>query len=107
MIDRLLSILCRSRLARRLMVVAVGLVAVSVVASAIGPAPRLAHRAGPASTVSTRGVQAPPGSRHPVAVSAGELARARDVAARFLAGYVPFIYGRGSARSVVAVTPSL
>jgi hypothetical protein len=40
-------------------------------------------------------------------VAAGELARARDAAARFLAGYVPFIYGRGSARSVDAIAPAL
>ncbi len=38
-------------------------------------------------------------------ISPDELATARDTAARFLAGYLPFLYGRGSARSINAVTP--
>ena len=36
-----------------------------------------------------------------------QLARARRVARTFLAGYLPFAYGRASAGSVWAVTPAL
>lgn len=32
---------------------------------------------------------------------------AKRAALRFLAGYLPFLYGRGSARSIDAVTPGL
>jgi hypothetical protein len=40
-------------------------------------------------------------------VAAGDLARARVVAVRFLAGYLAFVYGRGSAGSVQGATPEL
>lgn len=40
-------------------------------------------------------------------VSAAQLARARRAARTFLAGYLPFAYGRASAASVRAVTPAL
>jgi hypothetical protein len=107
MTGRLLSIFGRTRVARRLMVVAFTVVTLSVVASALTPAPRPGHGRGLSPKEPTRSVQAPPGPRRPAPVPAGELARARDAAARFLAGYVPFIYGRGSARSVDAIAPAL
>jgi hypothetical protein len=40
-------------------------------------------------------------------VSVAQLAVARRVAARFLAGYLPFAYGRGSALTIGGVTPAL
>jgi hypothetical protein len=40
-------------------------------------------------------------------VSTGELTRARNAATRFLDGYLPFIYGRGSAGSVDVIAPPL
>lgn len=46
-------------------------------------------------------------SRRLPPVSASELVRARAVAARFLAGYLLFVYGRASAGSVSAATPGL
>jgi hypothetical protein len=101
MIGRLLSMFGRSRLTRRLTVVALCLVALSVVASALTPAPRPEHQKGPPPSGSTGSVR-----WHAAPVPAGELARARQAAARFLADYLPFLYGRGSAR-VDAVTPSL
>jgi hypothetical protein len=33
--------------------------------------------------------------------------QARHVAARFLAGYLPFAYGRGSALAIQGITPAL
>ena len=104
MIGRLRSMLGRSRLTRRLTVVALSLVALSVVASALTPAPRPEQRQGaPGSTAQStrprRGTRAP--------VSAGGLARARQAAKRFLVGYLPFLYGRGRARAIDAVAPSL
>lgn len=107
MIGRLPSMLGRSRLTRRLTVVALCLVALSVVAAAFTPAPHRAHRKGPRPVTSTGAVHSPSAPRHAAPVSAGELARARQAATRFLAGYLPFLYGRGSARSVDAVAPDL
>jgi len=108
MIGRLLSMLGRrSRLPRWLTVTAGGLLALSVVASAVTSAPGPKHRTGPQSTSSRHSVQTPASQRHPPSVSAGELARARETAARFLSGYLPFLYGRGSARSVDAVALGL
>jgi hypothetical protein len=40
-------------------------------------------------------------------MSPGGLVAARRVAGRFLGGYLPFLYGRGSARSIAGVTPDL
>jgi hypothetical protein len=40
-------------------------------------------------------------------VCAVELVRVRQAAAQFLAGYLPFAYGRAPARSVNAVAPAL
>lgn len=54
--------------------------------------------------VSEATVTAPPGpAPHRTTPLAGPLAAAR----RFLGGYLPFLYGRGSARAVAAAAPSL
>ena len=45
--------------------------------------------------------------RIPPPVSAGQLFVARGVGERFLAGYLPFAYGRGSVSAVSPVTPGL
>src|SRR5947209_2845833 len=45
--------------------------------------------------------------RLPPPVAATDLFGARQVAERFLAGYLPFAYGRASAATVAGVTPAL
>jgi hypothetical protein len=108
MIGRLLSMLCRrSGLARWVTVAALGLLALSVLASVLTPAPGPQQRTGPQSTRSMQRVQTPARAQHPPSVSAGELAQARETAARFLSGYLAFLYGRAPARSVDAVTRGL
>jgi hypothetical protein len=104
---RLLSMLGRKRLARRLTLGAFAVVTMSVVASALAPAPRPGHVRGLAPKEPARSGRAAPGPRRPAPVAAAELGRARNAAARFLAGYLSFIYGRGSARSVGAIAPAL
>jgi len=59
--------------------------------------------ASPAATSSPR----TPARRLPPPVSTAALLQARRLAERFLAGYVQFVYGRGSAPAVQGVTPSL
>ena len=96
----------RSRIARRLTLAALGLVVLLVVASVLAPARHRAHRPVAPPAVPTRTQRTPTaGGSRPI--SAGGLVAARWVAARFLAGYLPFLYGRGSARSIEAVTPGL
>jgi hypothetical protein len=108
MSGRLLSVFDRrSRLARRLTVAAVGLLALGVVATVLTPAPGLKHRTGPHTPRWVLPAQTPVSRRHAPFVSAGEFAHARNVAARFLSGYLPFLYGRGSARSVDAAARGL
>lgn len=97
----------RSPATRRLTLAALGLVVLLVVASAVAPARHPAHRpvAAPAA-VPTRTRRTPAGAGSGPS-SPGGLVGARRVAARFLAGYLPFVYGRGSARSIEAVTPAV
>jgi hypothetical protein len=86
-------------------IVAAGLVALNVVASALTPASHEHHRtrAGTApSSVATTG-----GIRHQSPVSAAELADARETAERFLGGYLRFAYGRASVLAVRALTLGL
>lgn len=107
MIGRLVAALGRrSPTTRRLMLPAVALVVLLVVVSALAPSPHPAHRSvpPPAGPARTRRTATAPGSR---LISPDGLARARRVAARFLASYLPFLYGRASARSFEAVTPGL
>ena len=96
----------RSRITRRLTLAALGLVVLLVVASALAPARHPANRPVVPPAVPTRTQRGPTagGSRQ---ISPVELVAARRVAARFLAGYLPFLYGRGSARWIDAVTPGL
>jgi hypothetical protein len=97
----------RSRRARLVAIAALGVVVLNVVASALAPTSREHHRATSAPTGT-----GPPsattfaGPRYPPPVSAGELARARGVTGQFLESYLPFLYGRASARSVAGVTPA-
>jgi hypothetical protein len=96
----------RSRTKRRLTVAALAVVGLLVVASALAPARHPAQH--PESPVA--GPTRPDGT--PIApgfgpISSAGLVSARRVAAGFLAGYLPFLYGRGSARSIDAVTPGL
>jgi hypothetical protein len=95
----------RARLAA---IAAAVVVALNIVASALTPTSHQPHprsrnpaRLVPSAT-STDGVQ-----RQPSPVSAADLAAARETAERFLAGYLPFAYGRASAQSVRALTPAV
>lgn len=94
----------RSPTTRRLMLPAVALVALLVVTSALAPSPHPADHsvAPPAGPARTRRTPTVPGSR---AISPGGLRAARQVAARFLTGYLPCLYGRASVRAVDGVTP--
>jgi hypothetical protein len=76
-----------------------------------------------AAVVATQGGHRPPGRgtvdvpaargpivAHPprvIRIAPAQLARARVAGRRFLAGYLPYLYGRGSARSVVGVLPTV
>lgn len=95
----------RSRTTRRLTLAALALVVLLVVASALAPARHPAHRAVAPPAVPTRpgGTPSAPGSGP---ISPTGLVAARRTA-RFLAGYLPFLYGRGSAHSIDAVTPDM
>src|SRR5947207_817963 len=95
--------------ARVVAIAAAGLVALNLVASAVTLTSHEHHRTSgtpagltPSTVTSPDGVQ-----RQPSPASAGDLARAREAADRFLAGYLPFAYGRASARSVRALTSGL
>jgi hypothetical protein len=107
MIGRLLAALSRrSRTTRRLTLAAFALLGLLGVASTLAPSPHPQHRPVTAPAGRTRIGRTPTGGgSHPI--SPGGLAAARRKAARFLAGYLPFLYGRGSARSIDAVTPDL
>jgi hypothetical protein len=96
----------RSRTTRGLTLAALGLVVLLVVASALAPARHSDHRRVVLPAVPTR-TRRPPTARAARRISPGGLEAARRAAARFLAGYLPFLYGRGSARSIDAVTPGL
>lgn len=107
MIGRLVAALGRrARARRRLTLAALGLIVLLVVVSAFAPSPHPVDRPLPPPVGPTRARRTPtaPGSRP---ISPGGLVAARRVAARFLAGYLPFLYGRGSARSIERVTPEL
>jgi hypothetical protein len=104
MTGRLVAALGRSsRTTRWLTLAAVALVVLLIVASALAPSPHPAHRSvpPPAGPTRTRPTPTAPDSRP---ISPGGLVAARRVAARFLAGYLPFLYGRGSARSIDGIT---
>lgn len=107
MTGRLVAALGRSsRTTRRLTLAALGLVVLLVVSSALAPSSHPAHRPvlPPAGSTRTRCTPTIPDWRP---ISPRGLVAARRGAARFLAGYLPFLYGRGSARSIVGITPDL
>jgi hypothetical protein len=105
----LLSMLRRlSPQARLVAAAAVGLVTLSILASALTPASHEHHLTiGTPSGTAPSSVTTPAATQQPSPVSAAHLAHAREAAAHFLAGYLPFAYGRASARSVRALTPGL
>jgi hypothetical protein len=107
MIGRLLAALGRrSRTTRRLTLAAFALVGLLVIASALAPARHPAHRPVVPPAVPTRTQRRPAGGgSRPI--SPGGRVAAKRVAIRFLAGYLPFLCGRGSARSIDAVTPDM
>jgi hypothetical protein len=93
--------------ARRFVVAGLVLVALGAGVVALAPKRKLAqgtHR--PSSQTPAIG-KTPRGRERPPAIPAQQLARARGVARAFLAGYLPFVYGRGSSVSVPAVTAAL
>jgi hypothetical protein len=106
MIGRTVWMLRRpSRRTRRLTRAGLGVLVILSVVSALAPRP--ARRSGAPAKEPTRTLttpRRPPGS---APVSASELNDARRVAGRFLAGYLPFLYGRGSARSIGGITDAL
>lgn len=98
-----------SRRARLLAIAAAGVAALNIVASALTSASRERHRASGTAARSIPGIVTPPGGvqRQPSTLPGAELVRVRRAASRFLEGYLPFAYGRASARSVRALTPAL
>ena len=110
MIDLLLAALERLPARVRRLVVAVGalLVLGAAIAAVTVSGPREGPRRPPA--VVRRPVADVPGRSLPrilPPVPAGQLAVARRVGERFLAGYLPLAYGRGSALAIRGVTPTL
>jgi len=95
--------------ARRRMVVIGGLLALGGVMAALTlTVPHRGHRrpAVPPRPVAPGSPQPPP-PRVPPPVSRAAMLQARRVADRFLAGYLPFAYGRGSALAIRGITPVL
>lgn len=88
--------------------VLVGGAATALVALGVWAAVRPAHQ--PAARTSVA-LPAPAGPivavRRRVVISPAQLAQAQMSARRFLAGYLPYVYGRARARSVQAVLPSV
>jgi hypothetical protein len=107
MIGRLVATLDRRSPATcRLTLAAIVLIVLLVVVSGLAPSPQPVRRRvpPPAGPSRTRRMPTAPGSRP---ISPGGLVGARRVADRFLVGYLRFLYGRGSARSIEAITPGL
>ncbi len=65
------------------------------------------NRRWPEQRPTAAGSPRPAPSRLPPLVSTAAMLQARRVAARFLAGYLPFAYGRGGALAIPDVTPAL
>jgi hypothetical protein len=94
----------------RRFVVAIGaLLALGAVMAALTLTnPRGGHkRRGPAQRPAAAGSPHPSPPRLPPPVSTAAMLEARRVAERFLAGYLPFAYGRGSALAIRAATQAL
>lgn len=109
MTELLLAALDRlPRRVRRFVVAAGALLALgAVMAALIMSAPRggLKHRPTPRQVAA--GSSRTPPRRLPPPVPAAAMRDARRVAERFLTGYLPFAYGRGSALAVGDVTSTL
>ena len=110
MSDLLLAVLERLPPRVRRLVVAVGaLLALAAVMAALtltapgGDRPRPPARQRQASAIPPR----PSPHRLAPPVSTTAIVHARRVAERFLAGYLPFAYGRGSALAIRGITPAL
>jgi hypothetical protein len=86
------------------MLAALSLVVLLLVVSALAPASRPRRRSGPAARRPAHSVRTPTHPPSPAAVSPSELDEARRTARRFLAGYLRFLYGRGSGRTVEGAT---
>jgi hypothetical protein len=107
--DRRLSARRRISPSARLVAVAATGVAVLVVAAvALAPGPDRTRTAQHPSRIAGTGTRTKPSARRSAgAVSRRQLARARAVAGRFLAGYLRFAYGQAPASSVRAAAPAL
>jgi hypothetical protein len=107
MIGRLVAALGRrSQATRRLTFAVLALFALFVAASVLAPPPRRTARpvAPRNGTTRTQPARSASGSRP---TSPAGLVDARRVTTRFLAGYLPSLYGRESARSIVGTRPGL
>jgi hypothetical protein len=94
---------------RRLVVAVGALLALGAVMAALtltAPHSGHEHRRTPRPSVARSSSQTSP-LRPPPPVSTAALGHARRSAERFLAGYLPFAYGRGSALAIRDVTPAL
>jgi hypothetical protein len=101
MIGRAASMLSRqSHRTRGLTVAAVGLLVLVLAASALAPSPRPSRGSRRQATWTTRSIRKPARPPSDPQVAAGELDGARRVAGRFLAGYLPVLYGSVSASAV-------
>ena len=112
MSDLLLAALERLSPRVRRVVVAVGaLLALGAVIAALtlttphGRHKRRAPGPRPTAVSSPHPSLSPP--QLPPPVSTAAMRQARQVAERFLAGYLPFAYGRGSARAIRGIAPAL
>jgi hypothetical protein len=98
----------RRALARRVAVMALGLLVIGALTTTLARGPVIRHKAPAASPRDRSSIPTTGGAQQrPSPASAVELADARTAATRFLAGYLRFAYGRASASSVQAVTPGL
>ena len=110
MTDLLLAALERLPARVRRVVVAIGaLLALAAVMAALTLTnPHGGHkRRRPEQRPAAAGSPHPSPRRLPPPVSTAAMLQARRVAARFLAGYLPFAYGRGGALAIRGITPAL
>ncbi len=95
------------RLSLRARVIALAALFLGTTVLALAPTHEVGDRARRPAPTATTMTTTRGGGRRPSLASAAQVARARHAARRFLAGYLPFAYGRASAGSVEAVTPAL
>ncbi|MGZ4287773.1 MAG: hypothetical protein ACXVH3_27730 [Solirubrobacteraceae bacterium] len=109
MSDLLVAALERLSLRARRSVVAVGaMLALGAVMAALTLTnPHGGHKPRGTAQRPAAGSPHPSPRRLPPPVSTAAMLEARQVAARFLAGYLPFAYGRGSALAIRSITPAL